>query len=482
MASFSDCPNEIISEIWTHMLELQDVENFAFVSKTVHLCAVPILRDIKKMKAESQIFRFWPYAPLRPIHLLEWLLVNPRHPFYVRFFTIDSWHDAWTRPNDYLGFFEIPHTPYVEKRMSFVKKAMRSSTYFRDNESEECITEIAKGDEDAIMALILWLLPNVDTIDIHGLGDPAPRFRTALRRLTETYNPRGRSPAVKVSFSQSEAWGGMVYPSLVTSVPAVKEIFVWDSMFNRFTDNQPKVRLPKSNVTKVFIVFGFIGLIWMSEFLSNIKALEEFSFNVSQIEEGASKLTPVVPILLAHTRKSLHTLVLRRDPDGYRSWPCLQKKFLNGLCEFECLRRLDVDSKFLIDFGSSKEKVQMAKQLPKSIETLTVQCQTTEGSSLIQNAVAQMVRMKKTHLPHLIEIVLVVGRGLFDSNFSQTTLIETTTAVGVNLILTTKSEPMEPEWRSLTIPELPDDAYGEPKGEASWKDLTKVFEKTVDIY
>lgn len=50
MARFSDLPNEMVTEIWKHVLEPEDVESFARVCKTVHGQASSFLRLHRQLR------------------------------------------------------------------------------------------------------------------------------------------------------------------------------------------------------------------------------------------------------------------------------------------------------------------------------------------------------------------------------------------------------------------------------------------------
>lgn len=85
MASFQDLPDELLIDIWGYMLEPEDVESFALVSKRVYSLSTPFVIEhtyLKKQFSSMVVSRG--KRDSAQIELLEQMLRNPRAAFYVR--------------------------------------------------------------------------------------------------------------------------------------------------------------------------------------------------------------------------------------------------------------------------------------------------------------------------------------------------------------------------------------------------------------
>ena len=84
MATFSNLPNEILLEIWSHIPQPEDIESFASVSKNVYAISYRFLRDHRRLKHKFSTFNNGGRdSKVSLAGLLREVIINPRVALYV---------------------------------------------------------------------------------------------------------------------------------------------------------------------------------------------------------------------------------------------------------------------------------------------------------------------------------------------------------------------------------------------------------------
>ena len=211
MAKFSDLPNELVVEIWSHILQPKDIENFALASKTIRTLAGKILVNHRKLTRELSTFdiggsksRF--SAP----GLLKEILTNPRVALYTKIVIVPDLFVCWDSKEEGVNKLktfdpeigedarQYRHTRYAEEDMEFFKQAIgRAKQFFDLKDMAQCqcfqsakyeinrLREIMeKGNELPIIVLLLLLFTNLKTIVVeYAAADPF--FFDVLRYISE---------------------------------------------------------------------------------------------------------------------------------------------------------------------------------------------------------------------------------------------------------------------------------------------------------
>ena len=193
MASFSDLPNELIVEIWSHILQPKDIENFAMASKTIRTLAGKILVDHRKLTRDlSTLDISNSRSRFSPAGLLKEILTNPRVAFYIKTVVIPNFYEHWESEEEGVNPLktfdpeagedehQYRHTPYAEEDMELFKQAIGRAKQFFDFTHLaqcQCITTakyqvkrlralMEEGSEFPIIVLLLLLLTNLKTVVI----------------------------------------------------------------------------------------------------------------------------------------------------------------------------------------------------------------------------------------------------------------------------------------------------------------------------
>ena len=206
MANFSDLPNELLLEIWNHVSQPKDIENFALVSKTIRTLAIRTLREHRKLTREFSKFHIGdPKSRVSAAGLLKEILTNPRVALYVKEITITKLHRCW-EDEEKKGFNTLMafdpeagekggpyrHTPYMEKDMaSFEQMAKRATQFFifRDYPAnakytvDYLIEQIESGHEAHVITLLVLLLTKLKSLMIEAT-EAGDEFFKALQYLS----------------------------------------------------------------------------------------------------------------------------------------------------------------------------------------------------------------------------------------------------------------------------------------------------------
>ena len=142
MATVSGLPNELLVEIWRHILQPEDIESFALASKKIHTVCGQSLFEHRRLK-----YRFSKFdtgglcSKISAAGLLKEITTNPRVALYVKELVIHSWRDDWENElqgvNSLMANDPEPehwdrdyrHTPYSEKDMKVFERAVRKAKH-----------------------------------------------------------------------------------------------------------------------------------------------------------------------------------------------------------------------------------------------------------------------------------------------------------------------------------------------------------------
>ena len=198
MATFSQLPDDMITEIWEYFMEPQDVESFALVSKRIYAIGAPFVDEHNKLKRNYSFSKTavdvgeWGFASML---LLKKILLCPRVALYVTH--LSNYRNSagyWVPPDDDDDDDDDDHgklyqyyIPYPDDDMGRFIEAIRRADLVPQNEVEDWIKAVKKGNDDPIVALLLLLLPNLCkmTLVIHS---GFCRLAKTLKRISEAKN------------------------------------------------------------------------------------------------------------------------------------------------------------------------------------------------------------------------------------------------------------------------------------------------------
>ena len=377
MASFSSLPNEIVIEIWRHVLHPEDIENFALTSKGVRALGKPFLEEHRALKDT-----FSTYCTRRPVGkvsaagLLKEITIHPRVALYVKRLVVDVWRDRWESPAMEFSFVHkrfmlseqlsdrtpYVHKPYAETDMQIFEQVVKRNEYaFGKDMSEVLIKAIRDGREDPIVALLLLLLTNLKYLVVLAMGDH-PHFSQAVQHVSNARDAEALRclSDVELLYCARYADDHLLMVKAFATLPSVKRISC--KMSNDANHHRVKFSLPprSSNVESLtFQCFDNSGvdMVAFSELIKGFKSLKRFIYKST----SDHKMFAIRNCLVAHARFSLDALSLVPDTPT--------RKSIGSFRSFKALKKLEIDHMHLADFDP-RRGLYSVDVLPSSLEEL----------------------------------------------------------------------------------------------------------------
>ena len=408
MTGFNDLPNEIVLELWHHVLPPDNIASFALVSKRIFALAAASLKEHHRLKSKYAIFESDGSTDGSMLaHRLKDVLLYPYIAFYVKNIRICDWHTCWEDPIEDSALFPelddvgnyTSHVPYPEQEMTLFKESIRKAENLFPRKEDVWIRLLENGHEDPILALLLSLLPNLCTLSLEDYP-VRTRLFTAIHRIAETTPSTCFSKLKNVELSHSVPNpSNHIKPFLL--LPSVEKISCYnlDDYLRTFGVPNSRVASQSSNLTEL-IFDSCRGMAdYLSVLLKEIKELKKFSY----VAAGDTVDAPWIRSnLLDHCRQSLE--YLKMDSESDLEYSAYLGR-LGSLRSFENLKILHVEHSLLVDPDACGSRAfDIAELLPTSIEVINLTCHyhyPSEVISLIRPFVRSLAIAKRTWLPNL---------------------------------------------------------------------------------
>lgn len=399
MTGFNDLPNELVREVWHHVLPPHDIASFALVSERVFDNAESFLKEYHRLKSKYSVIKS-DRQQHRSIlaHLLKDVLLSPPVALYVQELHICEWHVRWEKPP--LGFSntlvsefddmadDLCHLPYPEPDMDLFRNVIRKTDWIPPSKVGSWIKLLENGHEDPLLALLLSLLPNLCTLSLEGNPEPTTLF-TTIRRIARTA-PSKWLPKLK-SIDLSGVDDDMSLAKSFLMLPSVEKISchnLYDNE-NRYGVFDFCVAPQSSNVTELVVEScggmekGISGL------LEGTKALKKFTY---ASDGDQVKAFWIRSKLHGHCRHSLEHLSLE-----FKFSNSNYVGTLGSLLAFKKLRTLHVERTLLVNPNVSRE-FNIGDLLPASIEAVYLTHIHSALPSHIRTSIRSLVSAKRTRL------------------------------------------------------------------------------------
>ena len=405
MANFSQLPNEMVSEIWSYVLEPRDVESFALVSKYIHAIGRPFVAEHNALTKKYSAFNT---CKTHAANLLEDVLLRPRIALYVTHFCIDGFQSQWGVPPDDSSdddeWSRTYHKAYPDDVMAMFIEAIQQMDHLLPEDVRYSIEEIKTGDEDQILALLIVLLPNISTIkfeDSVSRFDPEVCYES-IRHSAEQTRFLTRLRTLDLGFQGRYAIGGTHWFKYLGRLPLVHSI---DIRFQHLCDlhhilrNIEFFRLDTSTPMRLTLTCADLGPKFVIQLSTSIKGLVESSCVGKGTTDVGSEEFGKFCFPLTHATRSLESLRI------LSLFKC-KDEGLGSLHEFAALKELEIELSLLI--RREDEPDSFLETLPVSIEKLHLH---TKDQLMIMPTLAKSIMQEKSQLfPHLRVLKIEVKR------------------------------------------------------------------------
>lgn len=399
MTGFNDLPNEIVLELWHHVLPPDDIASFALVSKRIFALATPSLREHHRLKSKYAVLKSDGSKDGNMLaHLLKDILLYPYIAFYVKDIRICDWQTCWEDPTlfpfDDVGTHAL-HVPYPEQDMGLFRDNICKAGNLFPCEEDFWISLLESGHEDPILVLLLGLLPNLCALSLEDIP-LRTRLPTAIHRIAETPISTSFSKLRVVELSSSiSGQSDHIQPFLL--LPSVEKVSCYDLGDYLLVPNVPNYRVASrsSNLTELMFDSCPAMANHLPVLLKGIKELKKFTYVA--ISETV-KSSWIRSCLLNNCQHSLEYLKVEPESEfEISNYACE----LGSLRLFEKLKTLHIEHSLLLDPVNGAFAV--ADLLPTFIEAIHLNCHYHLRSEVISlmRLVRSLVNAKRTTLPNL---------------------------------------------------------------------------------
>ena len=427
MARFSDLPNELVREVAGHVMP-DDIESFSLTSRGVYAEALPLLKEHRELKVRYSAFgnlektgfdgrrlgksdfrghqvmlNGYPGDSLS--NLLTDILTDHRLVPYIKELRLDYCCLAWESEDPDPSNERHEHVPYTEEQVALFKQAL--SEYLLPEKLEAWTTELLIiGHEGPIISLLLFLLPNINSIKLERCSNLSDHVREAIECVKTDFKSSmpilTRLERVKLEYNDPLPFPdvdfcAVEFLAFLATIPSLKSLYAdqfapWDSPYDSSC-----LSPHSSNITDLGFKSCNLSLGQLEDLLQGLKALHSFHFIFDEhLEMGPWDAAEICKVLSKHAQRSLEVLDVRSElePTGP----------IENLQDFEILKEL-VLSLSLFRAGEDSPSQTLAAQLPESIQKISLHDIEVKDISLLEDSIREVVHCKSDRLPRLDKVL-----------------------------------------------------------------------------
>lgn len=311
--------------------------------------------------------------------LLKDILLRPRVALYVTHLSIGHDEIQWQNSDDgdddddrySMEWLEDGHILYPNDDMALFIKAIQRASFVPRNEVEYWITDVKKGNEDSMLALLPLLLPNLTKISLVGQSDyakqtsePARIFQRIAAAENRIFLTRLTTVDLHIEDPREDSFVPWKWLRILTTLPTVQSVHVkrmhhMDYAAYCDLDNERQTLVSRtSNITELTFIESGLGPKSVFRLLESIKGLKRFSYE--QSDERVELFDPfwMRAALLANAQQSLEFLRIISS----KTRPA---NLLGTFRGFTALRELETDM-HLLTYRAPLDR--LAELLPASVE------------------------------------------------------------------------------------------------------------------
>ena len=411
MGTFSQFPNEMITEIWEYVSEPKDVENFALVSKRIYAMGAPFVDEHNKLKrnySSSNILVFEGPDAGSSVWLLKKILLWPRVALYVTHLSTYQYWAGWAEPpnsddDDRIESSWSYFIDYSDDDIELFIEAIRRPDLVLQNEVEDWITAVKEGNDDPIVVLLLLLLPNLNTMTL-VVHSGFCRLAKTLRRISETKN----SPFLRrlttvnlearvVSEDNFMDWKWLSTSAALPLVQSLNVVRTGVDDENVFRNRQ-RLEPGSSTVKKLALAKSRNCPKSIFHLFENFKGLKTFTY--SNEDEGAEPFEPywMGNAIVTYAKHSIESLKITAERREYA-----KAKTLGSFRDCKNLREMEINIHML--WGNFPLRT-LPDLFPMSIEKIHLHPGDLRYTQIPSSIVDVFVEAKSQLLPSLRVLIM----------------------------------------------------------------------------
>lgn len=363
---FDALPNEIIHQI-SERVQPNDLESFGGTSRRLEIISAPFVAEHRQLKAQytkiclshadaAQIFYDMCARP--------WICLYPTH---LEVKSNKTWRTLENpRTREKVAQVEAVMLKRSQIKEEEIRHLLQRTRLIPAHEIDRWLTEIERGNDDFLFALMLACLPNVERLIIRPehakLEQVKDMVRAIKRQPVSSYHPRALSRLVDARVLEKEGTdsGDLELFPLLASLPGIRILHARNlvGMYRDcYRDGWLEYPGASPSITHINLETCGMSVEGLEKLCDSIKGLRSFKYVAHRAGWGLQAISD----LLRRAHSTLEELVISTGSGEIR--------YIGPLRKFTALKHVTVDSDMMVDRGKMQRAVDI---LPASIETTTL--------------------------------------------------------------------------------------------------------------
>lgn len=363
---FDALPNEILHQI-SERVQPNDLESFGRTSHRVKIIAAPFVAEHKQLKAQyskislnhADAARFFYDMCARP-----WICLYPTH---LEVKSNKNWRTLENpRTKERVNQVEAIMLKRSQVKEEEIKHLLQRNRLIPAHEIDRWLTEIERGNDDFLFALMLACLPNVAKLVVRPectrLEQVKDMVRAIKRQSVSSSHARGLSGLVDARVLEKEGTdsGDLELFPLLASLPGIRILHARNlvGMYRDcYRDGWLEYPGASPSITHISLETCGMSVEGLQKLCDSIKGLRSFRYVAHRASWGLHAISS----LLRSAHSTLEELVISTGSG--------ESRYIGPLRKFTALKHVTVDSDMMVNKGKMQRAVDM---LPASIETTTL--------------------------------------------------------------------------------------------------------------
>ena len=444
MTGFTDLPNEMIVEVWRHVVDPESIENFALTNKTIYALGGDFIREHNELNAIHLSIDYLEES-------FRTVLQTSRAALYIRTVSIYGSGSECEYSDDSEQAY---HRSFSEDTMDFFRQSIKYSPLNLGDGNLSWLSALEAGNEDAIFALILTMFPNLQCLDLNHVYSADSLLLDTVKYIAGSQDTGVLSRLTEVQLLPGDIIRDrekFEWVRTFAKLSSVKAIEAWDigpdrECFNPDDscisdrcgaddnyDCYQRALIPNASaVTHLTFINCVLNTEKLIGFLKGVQGLQSFNYHSPR---EFPEPVEMVHALLVNAKNTLRKLRLRSGGEVM--------KHAVKLADFDVMEELEIGYDLLLDHRGTNKVVDM---LPRSIKKIRLsRLYTYDYYHTVKDDVVEMTREKMERLPNLKKFKIEVDDLDFGHEEDVSPLCRQCTDVGVELSFTVKP-PRSTNW------------------------------------
>ena len=271
--------NELMFQILGD-LHAQDLVNFALVNKDILSLSRSFLEEHRSLQRQYSIVTHDGSQFAQPAKFIKEIDSRKSIIEYVRILRIQGWHDGWPEEDPLPGSFESLDEALASAKNICMKHCKETGCY-NANYLSEMQEKIRLGNEEYLLAFMLLILPNLQTLKLEVSIEDSGAFLSTFDLIKEgQIEALQKLQNVELIQHDEGAHSAIEILGRILQLPATRTLRI--SGITEWFEKEDLPIIETSNITCLTICDSNLSGYSMDAFLYGMSLLKSFSFRYTQ--------------------------------------------------------------------------------------------------------------------------------------------------------------------------------------------------------